>query len=630
MRTIVAALVLLWGGLFGIVQAAEQASGMTAPVPAEAPLAQRLPDHPRVIDLGGMNRTAGKPGGTWRLLMGDQRDLRMITVYSYARLVVFDEKLDLQPDILESLDVRDDKAFTLHLRPGHKWSDGQPFTSEDFRYFWEDVANNPKLYPSGPPAALLANKQPPRFEVLDPLTVRYTWEAPNPGFLPALAAAQPVFIFMPAHYLKQFHGRYADKAALASAVKAAHVKDWSALHERKSRQYRPENPDLPTLDPWMNTTAPPAELFVFKRNPFFHRVDEKGQQLPYFDRVEMSLGTTNLIPAKAASGSTDLQARYLNFEDYTFLKQAENNNDYKVHLWERGEGAYTALMPNLNTTDEVWRKLWRDVRVRRALSIGINRRDLNRVIFFGLARESSNTVLPQSPLYQQAYADAWASYDPVEANRLLDAAGLDKRDAEGFRLLPDGRRADIIVDTAGASTEDADVIELVNDDWIKLGIRCFNHPSQRDVFRLRIQNGAAIMSIGPGLDNGVPSADFEPDGLAPVHESQFQWPRWGLHWESDGHEGDPIDIPEAQQLLDYYRQWRRSTNIEERRAIWHKMLSIYADQVFTIGIVNGTQQPIVVNEAMRNVPDKALYAFEPGSFFGMYMPDTFWYDVKTD
>ena len=264
--------------------------------------------------------------------MGDQRDLRMMTIYSYARLIVFDEKLQIVPDILQSFDVQDDKVFTFHLRPGHKWSDGQPFTAEDFRYYFEDVANNPKLSPTGLNLALLVNGKGPKFEVLDPLTVRYTWADANPGFLPALAAAAPLFIFMPAHYLKQFNAKYADKAVLAEEVRKARVRDWAALHERMSRQYRPENPDLPTLDPWMNTTAAPAELFVFNRNPYFHRVDELGQQLPYMDEVRMSLGTTSLIPAKAESGEADLQARYLNFEDYTFLKRAEKVNGYDVRL----------------------------------------------------------------------------------------------------------------------------------------------------------------------------------------------------------------------------------------------------------------------------------------------------------
>ena len=592
------------------------------------PVADRLPKSPRVIDLKAMGREIGEPGGTWRMLMGDQRDLRMMTVYSYTRLVVFDEKLNVVPDILQSLDNQDDKVFTLHLRQGHKWSDGQPFTAEDFRYYWEDVANNAKLSPSGPNLALLAGGKLPKFDVIDPLTVRYTWTDPNPGFIPALAAAQPLFIFMPAHYLKQFNATFADKTKLAEMVKAAKVPNWAALHERKSRQYRPENPDLPTLDPWVNHTAPPAELFRFDRNPYFHRVDTAGHQLPYLDHATLTLGTTNLIPAKVAAGEADLQARYLNFEDYTFLKAGERTHDYTARLWEQGQGAFAALFPNMTAKDPVWRGLMRDVRFRRALSLGINRHDINNVIFFGLARDSSDTVLPQSPLYTPELADDYAGFDPVKANALLDEAGLSKRDGDGTRLLPDGRRAEITVETSGENQLFTDILELVSSDWAKLGLHTFAHPSHLDIFRQRIASGDTIMSIDRGMDNAVPTPDFEPDALAPTTDSQYQWPRWGLYTQSSGHEGEAVDLPEAETLLGLYHDWRHSSSDQERKEIWTKMLQINADQVFTIGIVNGTRQPVVVSNRMRNVPTSGLFAFEPGSFFGLYMPDTFFYADK--
>jgi peptide/nickel transport system substrate-binding protein len=588
------------------------------------PAAERLPKYPRIVDLPSMRRETGRPGGTWRMLMSDQRDLRMMTIYSYARLVTFDDKLHFVPDILQSIEVDDDKVFTMHLREGHKWSDGKAFTAEDFRYYWEDIANNHDLSPTGPNAALLVRGKPPRFEVLDPLTVRYSWEEPNPAFLPALAGAQPLFIFMPAHYLKKFNEKYADKDKLAAAVKKAKVMNWAALHERMSRQYRSDNPDLPTLDPWRNTTKPPAEQFVFERNPYFHRVDQDGNQLPYIDRVQVSVGTASLIPAKTASGDTTLQARYLSFEDYTFLKQNEHLNRYKVRLWENSQGSFAAIMPNLNVRDLVWRAVLRDVRFRRALSLGINRHDINQALFFGLARESGDTVLPQSPLFKPDYATRWSTFDPDQANSLLDQAGLDKRGADGYRLLPDGRRADVVIETAGDNSDYVDILELVRDDWEKLGLRAFTHPSHRDIFRQHILSGQTVFSIAAGIDNGAPTQAIEPDDLAPAHETQFQWPRWGLYQESDGHEGEPIDLPAAQELSDLFKAWRRSTGPEERREIWGKMLALNADQVFTIGIVNGTKQPVVVSDAMRNVPEQALYGFEPSAYFGIYLPDTFW------
>ena len=351
--------------------------------------------------------------------------------------------------------------------------------------------------------------------------------------------------------------------------------------------------------------------------------------MPYIDRVQLSLGTTSLVPAKTASGDATLQARYLNFEDYTFLKGNEAVNRYKVRLWEQSFGSFAALMPNLNASDPVWRAVLRDARVRRALSLGINRHDINQALFFGLARESANTVLPQSPLYKPAYATAWSTYDPARANALLDEAGLTKRDTDGTRLLPDGRRMEIVVETPTESNDFVDILELVQDDWAKLGVRAFTHPAGRDLFRQRILSGQTVMAISNGIDNGAPSETIEPDDLAPIHESQFQWSRWGLYFESDGHEGDAVDLPDAAKLVELYRQWRRSTGPSEREAAWTEMLALNADQVFTIGIVNGTQQPVVVSDAMHNVPQQGLFGFEPSGFFGIYMPDTFWIAAAT-
>ena len=632
MRVSVLVLMALWAG-------SGAAGGQTAvpvmietPVLAERvasgalpPVGERIPLRPRITDPAAMGREVGKPGGMLRLLVGDQKDLKVVTQYGYTRLLTYGEGMQLQPDILDSYEVTEDRIFTLHLRPGHKWSSGQPFTTEDFRYYWEDVLGSKKLYPDGLPQQLLVDGKGPKFQVIDPVTVRYAWEKPNPGFLPAMANAQPFLLFMPSAYLKQFHERYADKAKLAEVVKAVKVKDWGALHERKSRSYRQENPELPTLDGWWNRTNPPSEFFVFERNPYYHRIDAQGHQLPYIDKIRLQTATSNLIAAKAGSGESDLQAQYVRFEDYTFLKEAEKRNGFEVRLWNRGEGAYAALQPNLNTKDAVWRGLLSDVRFRRALSIGIDRHDINRVIFFGLAKESANTVIPLSPLFRPELENAWAKYDPDKANALLDELGLTAHDIEGYRKLPDGRRAEFTVETAGESTDETDVLELVAEDYRKLGLRIIAHSAHRDVFRRRAMSGESVMSIWPGMDNAVQTADMEPASLAPSDGSQLNWPRWGLHIESGGKQGDPITVPAAQKLADLLQQWRGSSSSAQRQAIWTEMLDINADQVFTIGIVNRIPQPILVSNLLKNVPKTGTYSFEPGAFFGMYRTDLFYF-----
>jgi peptide/nickel transport system substrate-binding protein len=160
--------------------------------------AARLPRQPRVIDLPALGRSTGRRGGEIRQLIAGQKDIRFMTINGYARLVGYDLDLTLQPDILRACDVVDDRIFTFHIRDGHRWSDGSPLTSEDFRYYWQDVLLNKKLKKGGLPTDLLAQGEGPVFEVIDDLTVRYTWAAPIPGFLPRLAGASPLVMVLPA------------------------------------------------------------------------------------------------------------------------------------------------------------------------------------------------------------------------------------------------------------------------------------------------------------------------------------------------------------------------------------------------------------------------------------------------
>lgn len=587
-------------------------------------LAQRLPKMPRVVNVAAMGREPGRYGGSVRTIIGGQSDLRYMTIYGYSRLVGYDQTLTLQPDILESFEAENDTIFTFKLRDGHKWSDGQPFTSDDFRYWWEDVILNKSLTPGGGARELRPHGDLPRFEVLDPLTVRYTWETPNPNFLPSLAAPQPLVIAGPAHYLKQFHKKYQDDIRLSSLIQQNRARKWTDLHTKMSRGYRPENPNLPVLDPWRNTTAPPAEQFVFERNPYFHRVDENGRQLPYLDRFVLNVSSSAIIAAKAGAGESDLQATGIDFNDYAFLKDAERRYPLKVDLWKVARGSRVALLPNLNAADPVWRDVLRDVRVRRALSLAIDRHEINMAVFYGLGTASADTVLPESPLFKPEYAAAWIDHDPDQANALLDAAGLQKRDRDGVRLLPDGRRAEITVETAGESTLDTDVLELVTDHWRKVGIALFTRVSQRDIFRSRAMGGRIMMSIWYGLDNGVPTADMNPGQLAPTMDDQMQWPLWGMYYLSGGSQGTAPDLADAAKLVDLLGQWGRAASSFDRAQVWHQMLSIYTQQVFSIGLINSTLQPIVRVSNLQNVPNKALYGFDPTCYLGVYMPDTFW------
>jgi len=587
----------------------------------------RLPDTPLVVDIEAKGREPGTYGGTLRTMVTRNKDVRQMVVYGYARLIGYDENYELKPDLLRDVEVVDNKIFTLHLRPGHKWSNGTPFTSEDFRYWWDDVANNPQLSPAGPPDIMRAEGHLPTVTFPDELTVRIEWTRPHPSFLPTLAQARPPFIYRPSAFLKQFHEDYASEEDLKSAIKKARLRSWAALHNKSDNMYKNDNPELPTLQPWVNVTeSRKAVRYIFERNPYYHRVDSRGNQLPYIDVVEMAVVGGGLVAAKANAGEADLQARGLDFRDVSILKKGElDGGNYNVNLWGNGAASQIAIYPNLNFNDPVWQKVIRDVRFRRALSMGIDRRMINRALYFGMAREGGMSVLSRSSLYKTDYLKRWTLYDPASANAFLDDMGLTQRDNRGVRLLPDGRPMEFVIETAGERQEVENALAIVTDTWRELGVKLVMRPLDRDILRNRVFAGVTMASVWFGWDNGVPSPQTPPDYLAPVHQEFLAWPKWGQNRQTDGHAGEPPDTPEGAELLALLDAWYNAPSTTERTEIWHKMLNIHADNQFAIGILNEAPQPVVVSKRLRNVPVDGKWAWDPGAHFGVHRMDEFWF-----
>ncbi|MEL6218193.1 MAG: ABC transporter substrate-binding protein [Pseudomonadota bacterium] len=590
-------------------------------------VADRVPLEPAEADMAERGRSPGLHGGLMRMFVTRAKDVRYMAAYGYARLVGYDQAYRLRPDLLRDVSVSDDGgSVTLHLRRGHRWSDGAPFTTEDLRYWWEDVANHPKLSPKGPPVEMLVDGVPPRVDVIDDVTIRYTWPAPNPRFLPALARARPVYIYRPAHYLKMAHADYAQTDALAELVQKKKARDWAQLHNRLDNLYKFDNPNLPVLQPWRNTSPKNGQRYVLQRNPYFHRIDSNGRQLPYIDTVELEIAAGGLIPLKASLGEAGLQARSLSFTDAPVLKQKEATGRFKTSLWRSGSASEVALYPNLTYRDPEWRALFQDVRFRRALSLGISRKAINKVLYFGLAAERGVSALEESPFFNPAHARSWARFDLDQANELLDTIGLAERNAAGVRLLPDGRPLEIYVETAGERQEIADTLELIAATWERIGVRLLVRPLDRDILRDRAYSGRSMMVAWYGWNNGIPTPEAEPRELAPVDQANFSWPAWGQHYQTKGAAGEAPKMAQAKRLMTLYDDWLTAPDDDARADAWSAMLALHADQVFVIGTVARAPVPVVSADTLRNVPAEGIYAWDPGAQFGLHRMDEFWYD----
>ena len=359
-------------------------------------------------------------------------------------------------------------------------------------------------------------------------------------------------------------------------------------------------------------------------------MDPEGRQLPYVDQVELEIAASGLIPLKASRGQAHLQIRSLGFSDAPVLKQMEKGQSYVTHLWRSGAANEVAIYPNLNYADPVWRDLFRDVRFRRALSLGISRKAINKVLYFGLAEPHAVTALEESPFYDDEHAKAWTEFDLVQANALLDEMGLTERNAAKLRLLPDGRPMELIVETAGERAEVGDTLEIVASTWEKLGIRLLVKPQDRDVMRNRAYAGQAMMVAWYGWNIGIPTAVTAPSELAPVDQATYTWPKWGQYYQTKGSAGEEPDLPEAQRLMDLFTAWSQAATDAEKAAAWREMLAIHADQVFAIGTIARAPIPLVHDKNLKNVPRKAIYAWDPGGQLGVHRMDEFFFDGEAD
>ena len=578
----------------------------------------RLPDEPLVIFPLEQN---GPYGGTLTVTQNFPDFWGPQSYMNLEELLAFDwdDPSNVLPNIVKGWDLSaDGRSLTLFLRPGHRWSDGDPFDADDFLFWYEDILQNEDLTPS------ISRMWKPGDELMgmqkvDDQTVRFSFAVAFPGMVYALGDRPSRGIhsrgpFDVSHHLKQFHIDYNTDAD--SLAKEEGFEAWSQLFRQK-RTYNDDIQELglPNLAPWIpEVTA--VDHTVLVRNPYYFKIDPAGNQLPYIDRVRGNLaGNFEIVAAKVLAGEPDFGSGPfgggVNLDKLPVLVKNADANNYRVSI-QPGAFAWTALevVLNLNhtTEDPVIRSLFNDLRFKQALSHGINRDEINQFVFLGVAEPSAATVSPTSPYYEERFANAFIEYDPDLAKQLLDEVGL-ATDSDGYRLRPDGERLNLIIETASFVEAHAQAAELIVDQWDQIGIKATAHTTAGgEMWQIYDRNIAhiSIWRLGAAF---FPRTLMEPPFWGVI---QFQGRLWQQWIYSDGAEGEepPSEMLEAVNL------WREIPFTLDRGEVIRKgkrALELLSENLWIIGVVTSPPEVKYARNTLKNVNLDKL----PDVFYGL-------------
>lgn len=557
---------------------------------------KRLPDVPMVVQP---IEEIGQYGGTWRGAFTGVADFHAYGRSVYESMLRWprDPKLPIGQGLAETYDFAPDgKQITLTLRKGLKWSDGEPFTVDDILFWWNDIALNKELSAS-PPSEWVQNGEPMNVEKLSPEQVRLTFAAPNGIALQMLAfhgnqwplSFERFGFFAPAHYLKQFHPRYAPS-----------LTDYKLFNEKADDL----SPGRPGMTSWTVTSWKPGDrAIIASRNPYYWKVDPQGNQLPYIDDLRVELVENNeALNVKAINGEIDMQFRKIDIAKYTLLQENKQRGDYRVLRWPDANSSAVAFFVNQTYADTSLRNVFQDLRFRQALSYAINRKRINDVSYFGLGREGNAALIEESRFYVPETQTQFAQFDQAKANTLLDEAGL-KKGADGVRTLPDGKPLELTVETSVTSGAAFDTIELTRKDWENVGLKVVVRTSQRESYWPRALDNDVAIAVW-NTDRGL-EPFVDPIYVLPYDNRSWFAPLVGDWYSSRGQKGQKPE-GEFARSLELFDQFKATTDQARQIELGKQIVKLEADNLWTIGTVGALPSIVVVKNNFRNVPENAV------------------------
>ena len=581
------------------------------------PVAERLPDDPVVVvPFAGI----GRYGGDARIVLTDLPQF----VPTEAALTISADLRGFLPNLAESWTTSaDGRVITLRLRRGLRWSDGEPLTSDDFVFSFNDLWMNEEWAPVTSRRVLGG-----RIVKIDDWTFQYVFEQPNPLFVNLIAQFGDYFVD-PKHYFKQFHPAYVDPAELEERVRENGFITWMAWLSALRGWAIEQSAEVPTLRPY-RVTSRTVQIMRLERNPYYFKVDPAGNQLPYIDTVYAEVvDNQEVVTARAATGQLDFATFDLRTQDIPLLKLGERGDLVDVHIWNRLHASDVAIQPNYNHPDTRLRALYNDKRFRQALSLAIDRDEMNKIIYFGRGVPRQVTAHPSSSYFEPEFANAHAEYDPERARALLADMGLLDANGDGLRENTDGSPFAITLEYIDFETPKAISMDLVREYWRAIGIDLRLKLVDNGLQSARAQAGTMEMTLWHADRVTDILLPVEPWWWAPVTTGweMCMWNDWARFFLTSHRPAEQrlgaVPPEHIRQLQRWAEEIRTTTDPARRVALGKNLLRANAENVWTIGTVGLAPQPMAVSKRLKNVIPNGIWGWD-NRWTLSYHPPT-WY-----
>ncbi|MDQ3657730.1 MAG: ABC transporter substrate-binding protein, partial [Chloroflexota bacterium] len=552
------------------------------------PLAERIGSEPHVLNP---LESVGTYGGQWRTaLIGGQDTAWLERTVNYDNLVTWSvDWSEVLPNVAQSFEVSEDgRSYTFKLRAGHKWSDGEPFTSADVEFYVNNVRNNAELNPAAP-------DNPFTIEVADEQTFTIIYERPNGFALQRMCEAAGVdWTRYPRHYLEQFHIDF-NPDGIDALIAEEGAADWIELFRTKGAgipgtpyDARWSNPELPRLHAY-TLVEPYGEgtRVSFERNPYYFKVDPSGQQLPYIDEVVFDvLEDPEVLLLRASNGEIDMHARHITTNTNKPVL-AENRESGGYEFFDIVPSSMNEIAIAVNQTHKVpeMREIFGNKDFRAGLSHAINRQEIIDVVYVSQGEPWQLAPRTETDYYNETLAKQFTEFDVDLANEHLDRVLPDK-DGDGMRLMPSGEPFSFVVEVTADQLERVDACNLVIQYWNAVGINASLNPEDRSLMYTRKDANEHDCAVWGG-DGGLNDAMLEARWYFPHSTESLYGVGWVIWDDRAGGtpQAEPVEPPESiQRQMDLYQQIEETPDPAVQTELFNELLAIAQEEYHAIGV----------------------------------------------